>query len=85
MSVSRVLARISPAQPWGVDVPELPIDRLAQAALNVVDDLNGAIWQATTRRELIVLRALAERLIAQLDTSSCVALTLDEHFEERNT
>lgn len=62
---------------------ESPIDRIAQSAANAVDDLNLAIWSTETRADLNTLRTLAERLIQQLEMSACVALTLDEHFDER--
>lgn len=77
---ARVVGHISPEMPWGEQ--ESPIDRVAQAAATAIDDLNAVIWTATSRRELVLLRELAEALTTQLDASRATALTLDEWFYE---
>lgn len=56
-------------------------ERAAVSALNAVDDLNAAIWLATSPEEVRTIRARIEEVIAQLIISSSVALTLAEHFE----
>lgn len=62
---------------------ESPAERAAHSAAVALGDLGDAIWTAKTRAELIVLRDMAEALIAQLIAAARVARTLDEHFDER--
>lgn len=64
------------------DDVESPFERMAQSASSAVEDLDAAIWQATTRRELQCVRALAESLIQRLEATASTALTLDEQFDE---
>lgn len=79
----RVIVRISPQAPWGEVVEqESPIEHIAQSAAVAIDDLDTAIWTATTRGELTVLRELATKLSARLEQSWATAMTLDENFEQ---
>lgn len=78
---ARILAVITPEQPWGVDI-ESPIEHVAQSVANAIEDLHVAIWTAKTKPELVLLRTLAESLITRLEKLSCTALTLDEHFDD---
>ena len=77
--LARVIWHISEQAPWGNQ--ESPVEHVAQTAAVAIDDLNAAIWTAGTRRELTVLRELAEALIKRLEASAATALTLDEWFD----
>lgn len=61
---------------------ESPVERAAYSAACAIEDLDAAIWQATTRGELQVTRVLARELIKKLERAASVAETLDTHFEQ---
>lgn len=60
---------------------ESPVERAAYSAAVAIEDVDAAIWQATTRGELQVTAMLARELIKKLEQSACVADTLHEHFD----
>lgn len=62
---------------------ESPAERAMHAAIEAVDDLKVVIWTVKTRPQIAEIRATIETLIEQLTIASSVALTCDEHFEDR--
>lgn len=59
---------------------ESAAERAMQKAHDAVADLKVAIWTCKTRPQLAELRTNIEALIEQLEATSSVALTCDEHF-----
>lgn len=77
MTTTHVIGTIAPAVER-----EDPIEHVAQTAAEAINDLNAAIWTATSRRQLILLRELSASLIQRLELSWSSAMTLDEKFDD---
>jgi len=77
---TKVLAWITPAQPWGGDAPELPAERAAHSALMAVADFFVAIHELKTVDEAIRLHRLIEEVVASVETASRAALERADRF-----
>ena len=72
---ARVLAWITPSQPWGaMDPPVLPVDRAAQSALLAVADFFIAIQACKTVDDALTLHRIIEGVAASVETASRAAL-----------
>ena len=60
---------------------ETPIERAAHSVVVAMDDLESAIFTATNRRELVVLREMAAELVKRAEQCERAARTFDEHFD----
>lgn len=77
----RILATITPEEPWGID-RVTRLEHTAQSASDALQDVKVAIWTAKTRAELVFLKALADKLSEDCNQLARLALKCDEKFDD---